>query len=138
MKARIANIATAFSSLLTVLLLVPKSALAAGKCEKEVAGFLNFPTWYKYIIESEGPPCQLKPELMANVPGVLLAIFEIILRVGGILAVVMVLYGGFQFILSQAEPDKVKGARGTIINAIIGLIITMSAVAIVNLIGKNL
>lgn len=138
MRLRVINIASAISSLLTALLLVPKNALAAGPCQQSVGGFLDFPTWYKYIIQNPGPPCELKPDLLANMPLVLLAVFEIILRVGGLLAVVMVLYGGIQFILSQGEPDKTKGARTTIMNAIIGMVISISAVAIVNLIGKNL
>lgn len=113
-------------------------AAPAGKCVESVT-FLKFPTWYKYIIDPATPAtkCELKFDPTTDMPKVLLAVFEIILRVGGMLAVGMVIYGGILYVISQGEPDKTKGARGTIINAIIGLVITMSAVAIVNLIGKN-
>ncbi|HTE57396.1 MAG TPA: pilin [Verrucomicrobiae bacterium] len=73
-----------------------------------------------------------------DVGKVLLAIFEIVLYVGGIVAVVFVVYGGFLYLTSSGEPEKAKNARTTIINALIGLAITMLATAIVNLIGRNL
>lgn len=106
----------------------------------ESATFLKFPTWYKYIIDpsSTGTECKLAFNPLTDTPKVLLAVFEIILRIGGLLAVGMIIYGGIQYILSQGEPDKAKGARSTILNAIIGLVISMSAVVIVNLIGKNI
>lgn len=131
------NKAMYLSILMTLFGLLPQKTLAAVACQQSVGGFLDFPTWYKYIIVSPGPPCQLEQDILANIPKVLLAVFEILLRVGGMLAVAMVIYGGIQYMISQGEPDKTKGARTTIINAIIGLVISMSAVAIVNLIGKN-
>lgn len=53
-------------------------------------------------------------------------------------AVGFIIFGGFQYMLSQGEPERTKGARSTILNALIGLAISLSAVAIVNLIGRNL
>ena len=81
--------------------------------------------------------CEFKDDL--DLPSVIipiaLAVFEIILRLGGIIAVIFVIVGGFQFITSQGEPDRIKNARGTIINALIGLVITISATVIVNLVS---
>lgn len=114
-------------------------AAKAAACKTEVGGFLGLPTWYKYLSPTfSGDECQLNFNVATDLPKVLLAIFEIILRIGGLVAVGMIIYGGIQYMLSQGEPDKAKGARSTILNAIIGLVLTMSAVAIVNLIGKNL
>jgi hypothetical protein len=120
-------------------LAAPASSTVPSKCVESVT-FLKFPTWYKYIIDpaSSGTKCELKFDPTTDIPKVLLAVFEIILRIGGMLAVGMVIYGGILYIISQGEPDKTKGARTTILNAIIGLVITMSAVAIVNVIGKNI
>lgn len=129
------------STLATTLMFVPARVLAATQagCTTSVGGFLNFPTWYKYLNPTfAGGECNLSFNLTEDLPKVLLAVFEIILRVGGMIAVVMVIFGGFQFMLSQGNPEQTKGARSTIINALIGLAISISAVAIVNLIGKNL
>jgi hypothetical protein len=104
--------------------------------------FLGLPTWYKYLegeTDSSGR-CSINFDFQSSgdFGAVLLAIFEIILRVGAIVAVIFVIYGGFEYITSQGEPDRAKNARGTIINALIGLAITVSAVAIVNLIARNI
>ena len=122
-------------------------AASAAACTSDTSGFLGLPTWYKYLnpkfVNGE---CVLMPDangvsnfnFFTDLPKVLLAVFEIILRIGGLVAVGFVIYGGIQYIISQGEPDKAKGARTTILNAIIGLVITLSAVAIVNVIGKNI
>ncbi|MFV0484980.1 MAG: Mbov_0395 family pilin-like conjugal transfer protein [Candidatus Saccharimonadales bacterium] len=52
----------------------------------------------------------------------------------GITAVGVVIFGGFRFSLSQGDPGKVKRAKDTIMYAIIGLIIVLSAFAITNFI----
>lgn len=48
------------------------------------------------------------------------------------------MYGGFQYLISQGEADKIAGARKTILNAIIGLAIAMLATGIVAFIGGQL
>lgn len=123
------------------LALLPKQVFAASAagCTQSVLGFLSFPTWYKYLNpQFVNGECKLTFNVVSDIPKVVLAVFEIILRVGGLIAVGFIIFGGFKFILSQGNPDQTKGARSTIINALIGLAITISSVAIVNLIGKNL
>ncbi len=65
-----------------------------------------------------------------------IALVEIMLRIAGLVAVGFVIYGGFRFIVSQGEPENAKAARETIMNAIIGLIITIVAAAVVNFVAK--
>ena len=48
----------------------------------------------------------------------------------GIIAVVIILMGGFQWMISGGEPEKSKKARQMIISGIIGLVIIFSAYAI--------
>ena len=48
----------------------------------------------------------------------------------GIIAVAIVLYGGFQYMISGGEEEKTKKARGWITAGIIGLAIILSAWAI--------
>lgn len=121
---------------------------AQGVCGDENTSFLSFPTWYKYLEKAPGAggKCDIAVPKDAEgntridqvVAPVLLAIFEIILRIGGIAAVGFIIFGGFQYLISQGEPDRTKGAKSTILNAVIGLVITLSASAIVSLIGRNI
>lgn len=50
----------------------------------------------------------------------------------GILAVIMIIYGGFTMMISMGDPGRNKKARDTILYGIIGLIIVLLAFAIVN------
>jgi heme/copper-type cytochrome/quinol oxidase subunit 2 len=67
-----------------------------------------------------------------------LAILEILITLAGIVAVVMVIYASFKFVLSQGEPDKAAGARKTAINAAIGLVIVIVATRVVSFIATRL
>lgn len=61
--------------------------------------------------------------------GVILnAVFGII----GVVAVVFIIIGGINYVTSQGDPGKTKKARDTILYAVIGLIVTLLAFAIVN------
>lgn len=108
-------------------------------CTGSSKTFLGFPTWYKYLDFQEGSEdCEIEFNFATDISKILLAVFEILLRVAGLVAIGFVLFGGFQYILSQGEPEQVKGAKSTIINAIIGLVIAISATAVVNLIARNI
>lgn len=50
----------------------------------------------------------------------------------GILAVIMVLIGGFQWLISGGDEDRVATAKRTISSAIVGLIIILLSWALVN------
>ena len=122
------------------LLTLPLTKFAAA-CSQG-GSFLGFPTWYHYL-DCETVAGKLTPKLDMNHPGatislIVLAVIEILLRIAGIVAVGYVIYGGFQFILSQGEPDRATHARNTIINALIGLAISISAVVIVKFVASNL
>lgn len=56
--------------------------------------------------------------------------------VAGFLSVVFIFIGGISFILSGGQEDKIKQAVSTIRYAIIGLIVTVLAVVIVNVLGR--
>ena len=132
-------------------LLLPSVVSAApaprANCSKESSSFLGFPTWYKFL-EPDGSSGECKltfPEdadgnqsLILAAPRILLAVFEIILRIAGLAAVGFVIFGGIQYILSQGEPERTKSSKNTIVNALVGLAIALSATAIVNLIGNNI
>jgi hypothetical protein len=102
--------------------------------------FLFFPTWYKYL---DGTPdanglCTPKITGINDLWLIVAAIIEILLRVAALAAIGFIIYGGFEYLTSQGEPDKTTRARGTIINALVGLVIAISAAAIVNFIAGSI
>jgi hypothetical protein len=67
-----------------------------------------------------------------------LAVLDDLLRVATLVAVGYVIYGGFLYMTSQGSPDGTKRAQGTIINALVGLVIAILAASIVSFIGNKL
>lgn len=149
MRRLLISLMVAISLFTASSVLLPSVANAAPRenCAAESKTFLGLPTWYKYLSPNgSSGDCKLTLPLDSNkeesvvlaIPRILLAVFEIILRIAGLAAVGFIIFGGFQYLISQGEPDKTKGAKSTILNAVIGLVITISATVIVNLIGNNI
>ncbi|MCL2869204.1 hypothetical protein FWF48_00105 [Candidatus Saccharibacteria bacterium] len=56
----------------------------------------------------------------------------------GIISVIMLIYGGFRYIISGGDSKRVTDAKNTIMYAIIGLIIAILSYAIINFIITSL
>ncbi len=94
--------------------------------------FLGFPKWYKYLNGTvENGLCTPQIVHISDVWLIVAAFVEILLRVAGLAAIIFVIYGGVQYISSRGDPGKTNEARQTIINALIGLVIAISATVIV-------
>ena len=121
---------------------------AANACAQGPGGISFLPTWYKYLPRDTSTTaagqCSVKFSgqngtiTSTDISAILLAVVEILLRLGAIVAVGYVIWGGIQYILSQGTPDKTKDAKDTIVNALIGLVLTIMATGIVNFIGGRL
>lgn len=59
-------------------------------------------------------------------------IINIMLFVIGILCVIMIIWGGIRYTISNGASDKVKDAKNTILYAVVGLVIAIIAYALVN------
>lgn len=64
--------------------------------------------------------------------GVFSRITNTVLLIVGLISVIMLVYGGLRYILSGGDSKKVTDAKNTILYAIIGLIISILAYAIVH------
>jgi hypothetical protein len=64
--------------------------------------------------------------------GMITKIVNVILFLIAAVSVIMLIVGGFRYIISQGSQDKVTSAKNTILYAIVGLIIAILAYAIVN------
>jgi hypothetical protein len=60
------------------------------------------------------------------------------ITVVGMLAVVFVMYGGFQMIMSAGSPTRFAKARETLTYAVAGLIVAIAALAIVTVITNHI
>lgn len=65
-------------------------------------------------------------------------VINLILFALGIIAVIMIVYGGFRFVLSNGDPGQAKTARETIMYAAIGLVVAILSYTIVNFIAFGL
>lgn len=68
----------------------------------------------------------------------IISIINIILSVAGLLAVLFVIIGGFQYIFSGANEEWAESGKKTLKNAIIGVIIIVLSYVIVNVISRIL
>jgi hypothetical protein len=92
------------------------------------------------IAQSACLPGAICPEPTTNGPSTLSGlitavganIVQIILLLGGTFAVLYIMYAGFQLISSNGNPDTAKKAKSAIVNAIIGVVVIMSAYFIIN------
>lgn len=123
-------------TIFTVFILSSSSALALVPPECSNS-FFGLPPWYQYL-NIEPTNCSIVPG-QSNVPVlVILGVIAIAIRLAGILAVFMIIWGGYKFIFSDGNSDQVAGARKTILNAVIGLIIVILATPLVNFIASRL
>ncbi len=125
------------------------TAAAFATCQQE---FFGLDPWYKYMQKEFDPgTCDVKcfnifPMPQANdcdqtrsdIPGILLVVVDDLLRVAALIAVGFVLVGSFKFVTSRGSPDKAAQAQSTIIDALIGLVIAMSAVGFIAFVGGKL
>jgi len=120
---------------------------ANGSCTTE-PNFFGLVPWYHYL--NVDASCHLSGDftlldkvvggktVQSDLPLILFAILDDLLRIAGIVAVGFVIYGAIQYVVSQGEPEKTTKARMTIMNSLIGLAIALVAVGAVSYIGHKL
>jgi hypothetical protein len=102
---------------------------------------LTFPAWYKgLLVDAAGGNCDIKNP--NDVGGLSVFIWKIVLNVTqmalnliGYLAVGFIIFGGYKYMISAGAADGMVKARKTIMNAVIGLVLSIFSIAIVNVIA---
>lgn len=105
--------------------------------------FLTFPTWYRGLDEKKGADCEIKsPTAVGGIRPFIITIIanviEIALQLVAYISVGFIIYGGYLYMIGTGTADKMVSARKTILNAIIGLVISFFSIAIVNLVAGNI
>jgi hypothetical protein len=71
--------------------------------------------------------------------GVIIArIINFLLGIVGAIAIIMIVVGGFRYIVAGGDMKATQSAKGTITFAVVGLVIVLLSVAVVNFIGSLL
>jgi SNF family Na+-dependent transporter len=63
---------------------------------------------------------------------------NIVLPIGGVLAVLAFIWGGFQYVMAQGNPKRIEKANTTLLHAVIGTALILGAYAITSVIGGTL
>jgi Flp pilus assembly pilin Flp len=74
----------------------------------------------------------------SDIPLVLLAVVDDLLRIAGLIAVAFIIYGGYQYVSSQGQPERTSRAQNTITDALIGVAIAVTAITAVTFLGNKL
>lgn len=117
---------------------------AAGANPTCAGRFLTFPVWYRGLTVSS-TDCNLQSPSNFNTGGkdagigtyigiIALNVVEMALQLIGYIAAFFIIYGGFMYMTQSSEAPKIEQARKTIINAVVGLVISIFSIAIVNLV----
>ena len=76
--------------------------------------------------------CKNKSSGETQVNGIIKTIVEVLLTAVGAISIIMIVIGGIMFALSSGDAQKAAKARSTILYAVVGLIVSVFASAIVN------
>lgn len=97
---------------------------------------LTFPVWYRGV--AYGQDCEVRLDKPTDAWVIVLNIFEILMQLAIYLSSVYIIWGGFKYLTSQGSPDGISKAGSTVLNASIGLIIALIAVAIVRFVSERI
>lgn len=65
-------------------------------------------------------------------------IINTVLAITASISVLMIVIGGFRYIIARGDPSASAQARNTVLYAVIGLIVTMAAFSIVTFVIKSI
>ena len=71
------------------------------------------------------------PDLTGTLTGATGSVIDGLFALAGVAAVIYLIWAGAQYILAAGTPEKSKQARAALINAVIGVVIVVSAYAII-------
>lgn len=109
---------------------------AAAACKH---GFFFLPPWWEFLPKQPQPPdCILAFKFPDDIPLVGLAIVDMLLRIGGLIAIINVIRAGIDYMTAGGDVAKTGAARRRIYNSLIGLGIISVAAGLVAFVGKTL
>ncbi len=109
----------------------------AAKCDE--GSVLGIPTWYRGLGKNVGDECEIKQvgeeiKLFDFLTIIIINIGDMVAHFIGIASFLFIIVAGFKYVLAQGEEAMVAKAKKTLSNAVIGLVISVMAVVIINII----
>lgn len=114
---------------------------SSSTCTPSGGSFFGIPKWYAYLpgrLDPVSNVCNPQFTSISDFWLIVAAVIEMLLRLGAIVAVFMVIYGGVTFATSQGNPEDTKKARNTIIYALVGLLVSITASFIITFVAKSI
>lgn len=122
----------------SVVATIPQPAYACAS-----AKFLTFPAWYDGLLVANptdpSAPCGVDQSKDPKTFALKVAgnVVQIVLQLVGYISMGFIIYGGFLYMISTGDSSKLAGAKSTILNAVIGLVIAIFSTAIVNFVSER-
>ena len=114
------------------------STAYAGDCRNGSSLLPGVKPWYDGLCNSSGEVEISRDDFTKDIWRIVLNCLSIALMLGSYAAVGFVMWGGTKYILAAGDSSKITAGKKTIQNALIGLLISLSAVAIVEFITGQL
>jgi hypothetical protein len=125
----------------TILVLVNKLPTNFGIACSSDNFFFILPPWYKYLdlAPDDNGYCTVQNfSFPADLLPVGFAVLDMLIRLAGLVAVVMVIFAGVSYMTAQGNAEKAASARRRIYQSLIGLVIVFVAAGFVSFIGNKL
>lgn len=126
MKKLFVSIISITALALAVGALVPQPALAQVDVFQNCSG------------NSDTAICKATSDKLFGPNSIWTNILNTLIYAGGAVAVLMIVIGGVRYTASNGDQSQVAGAKNTILYAIIGLVVSVSAYAIVNFVLSSI
>lgn len=112
--------------LLAVPLAMPAMASAAANIQDNLCGSVE-----NLTVNSQGDCASTTGTGTDTINNIITTVINLFSMIVGIIAVIMIIYGGLRYITSGGDSTKITSAKNTIIYALIGLVVVALAQFIV-------
>lgn len=111
---------------------LPAQDVAAEPAVTCTSHFMGLKAWYDGLTDSscniQGPaPDASGANMRRFIWTIVMNVVSMVLGVVGYLAILMVVWGGYQYMMAQGDPGKLAKGKKTVTNSVVGLVIVMSA-----------
>lgn len=129
MKKLIACILIVFAAAFSVVALPAPDVAAEGQVTCQTH-FLGLKAWYDGLTDGGcniKTPSQNEESLRKYIWTIVMNVVSMVLGIVGYLAIFMVIYGGYQYMMAQGDAAKLAAGKKTVTNAVIGMGLVLTA-----------
>lgn len=113
---------------------LPRPLVQLAECNQNNASIFGFPAWDACLPHQNG---EIVIKDLSELWLIVIPIIESLVRAAAWVAVGMIFWGAILYVKSQGDSGKVTAARETIRDAIIGLVIAVTSVAIIQYVASR-